>query len=131
MITELALERVQFTCGHCWHEWSTDYDVQQYRDDQGGDWEYFSRDGVAVPSPYTPAGAAPCPRCGRRWVGRILARRRIPTVPGPADTPRESIVDAPGHRPERYGAPLLGASAHNQPQQFGPPMEHAGAAATG
>ncbi|GAA3387338.1 hypothetical protein [Streptomyces roseoviridis] len=129
MITELALERVHFACGRCWHEWSVDYDVQQYRDDQGSDWEYFSRDGASVPSPYTPAGAVPCPVCGRRWVGRILARRSIPTAPGPAETPRESVLDAPGHRPERHGAPLLGATAHGQPRQPGPPAEHAAVAA--
>ncbi|WP_109279679.1 hypothetical protein [Streptomyces orinoci] len=121
MITELAVERVKFTCGQCWHEWSTDYDVQHYRDDTGHEWEYFSKDGIAVASPYTPAGAPPCPRCGRHWVGRLLARRPIPTPPGPARTPREKIEA--GHRPERQTAPLLGASAHTQPTPS-MPSEH-------
>ncbi|MFG2986603.1 hypothetical protein ACGFYQ_36085 [Streptomyces sp. NPDC048258] len=112
---------MEFTCGRCWYEWSIDYDVQQYTDDQGGVWEYFSRDGIAVPSPYTPSGASPCPACGRHWVGRLLARRLIPAAPGPDHTPRQEITDAAGHRPERQHAPLLGATAHTQPQQFEPP----------
>lgn len=117
MITEMALERVEFTCGRCWYDWSIDYDVQQYSDDEGGAWEYFSRDGIPVPSPYTPAGASPCPVCGRHWVGRLLARRLIPAAPGVADTPREKVTDAARHRPERRGAPLLGSTAHTQPTQ--------------
>ncbi|MFB7463568.1 hypothetical protein ACFCZ1_08680 [Streptomyces sp. NPDC056224] len=121
MITGLALERVEFTCGRCWYEWSIDYDVQQYTDDQGGIWEYFSRDGIAVPSPYTPAGATPCPACGRHWVGRLLARRLIPAAPGPDHTPRLRITDAAGHRPERQDARPLGATAHAQPRQLEPP----------
>ncbi|MFJ9846687.1 hypothetical protein ACIRYZ_40895 [Kitasatospora sp. NPDC101155] len=121
LIIELALERAEFTCGHCWHQWSIDYDVQHYRDSEGRDWEYFSRDGIAVDSPYTPAGAPPCPECGRRWVGRCAARRLIPTPPGALDTPRQPIMDAAGHRPERHGAPLLAARAHLQPEQIGPP----------
>ncbi|MGW0390493.1 hypothetical protein ACWDYJ_06245 [Streptomyces sp. NPDC003042] len=128
MITALALERVEFTCGRCWHDWSIDYDVQQYSDDGGGTWEYFSCDGIAVPSPYTPAGASPCPVCGRHWVGRLLARRLIPAAPGAADTPREKITDAARHRPERRGAPLLGSAAHAQPEQLGPPAELRGRA---
>ncbi|THA46371.1 hypothetical protein [Streptomyces sp. A1136] len=121
MITELAVERVAFACGGCWNEWSTDYDVQHYRDADGRHWEYFSCDGVPVPSPYTPRGAVPCPRCGRRWVGRVLARRIVPRPPGETDTPREEILSHAGHRPERHGARPLGASAHSQPEQPGPP----------
>ncbi|WP_251054664.1 hypothetical protein [Streptomyces sp. ISL-66] len=114
----MALERAEFTCGRCWFDWSIDYDVQQYSDEGGtGTWEYFSRDGIPVPSPYTPAGASPCPACGRHWVGRLLARRLIPAAPGAADTPREKVTDAARHRPERRGAPLLGSTAHTQPEQ--------------
>lgn len=103
VITELAVERVEFTCGHCWNQWSLDYDIQRYRNGEGGDWEYFSRDGIAVASLYTPAGALPCPVCGRRWVGRILARRPILSPPGPTGTPRQSVTDGEGHRSCRGG----------------------------
>ncbi|MCQ4079329.1 hypothetical protein NGB36_01580 [Streptomyces sp. RB6PN25] len=123
MITELAVERVEFTCGHCWNRWSIDYDVLHYRDGEGHEWEYFSRDGVAVASPYVPEGAPPCPQCGRRWVGRLVARRPIPAPPGPADTPRQKITDEAGHRPDRHDAPLLGAADHAQPQQPEPPAD--------
>lgn len=124
MIIELAVERAEFTCGHCWHQWSLDYDVQHYRDDEDGrEWEYFSRDGIPVDSPYTPAGAPPCPECGRHWVGRILARRLIPIPPGGQGTPRHAIADLSAHRPERHGAPLLAAHGHAQPEQLGPPPD--------
>jgi hypothetical protein len=122
MITELAVERVEFACGHCWHQWSVDFDVQQWRDEENGEeWEYFSRDGIPAASPYTPAGAVPCPACGRHWVGRIVARRPVALPPGPEQTPRHQILDAAEHRSERSGAPLLGAEAHTQPEQLGPP----------
>lgn len=76
MITELAMERVEFTCGQCWFRWSTDYDVLHYRYDDGRNWEYFYRDGLVVGSPYTPEGAPPCPECGRHWVGHLVGRRK-------------------------------------------------------
>lgn len=118
MITELAVERVEFTCGHCWHKWSVDYDVQHYRDENGDEWEYFTRDGDGVASPYEPQGAPPCPICGRRWVGRLAARRPIPVPPGPDGVPRLRIT-APGdrHRADRHAAPPLEADAHEQPRQ--------------
>ncbi|PZT70694.1 hypothetical protein DN402_33365 [Streptomyces sp. SW4] len=115
MITELAVERVEFTCGHCWHKWSVDYDVQSYRDEQGQEWEYFTRDGHPVPSPYDAAGAPPCPLCGRRWVGRLAARRPVPVAPGAADAPRYRISVPGEHRPDRRTAPPLEADAHDQP----------------
>jgi hypothetical protein len=121
MITELAVERVEFTCGHCWRQWTVDYDVQHYSDNDGQDWEYFSLDGRPAESPYAPRGAQPCPGCGRHWVGRILARRPVSTPPGLADRPREHVTDPTGHRAERRHAPMLGAHDHAQPVQPGPP----------
>lgn len=121
VITELALERVEFTCGHCWHQWSIDYDVQHYRDDDGNDWEYFYRDGIAAASPYTAEGSVRCPECGRHWVGHVVARREIPAAPGSLDTPRQPIGDLAGHRPERHDVPLLGAQAHTQPKPLAAP----------
>ncbi|MFE9771306.1 hypothetical protein ACFYOV_06460 [Streptomyces sp. NPDC005931] len=114
MITELAVERVEFTCGGCWHRWSVDYDVQRSLDERGDEWEYFYRDNAAAPSPYTPDGAPPCEYCGRHWVGRLVARRPVP-LPGEAGAPRDRVpADAP-HRPERHLAPLLEAGGHPQP----------------
>ncbi|MFJ6799105.1 hypothetical protein [Streptomyces sp. NPDC091268] len=130
MITETALERTEFTCGRCWHDWSIDYEVQQYRD-QEGVWEYFSRDGILVPSPYTPAGASPCPVCGARWVGRLVARRLVPAAPGAAGAPRERVLDGAGHRPERRGAPLLGSTVHPAHTVHTPPQRQTPAADAG
>ncbi|MFI9819579.1 hypothetical protein ACIHFC_03735 [Streptomyces sp. NPDC052013] len=116
MITELAVERVEFTCGHCWHKWSADYDVQYYRDDNGDEWEYFTRDGIAVSSPYDLQGAPACPICGRHWVGRLIARRPVPVPPGTSGTPRSRItVPRDQHRTDRHTAPPLEADAHDQP----------------
>ncbi|PWI05941.1 hypothetical protein DIZ27_36260 [Streptomyces sp. NWU339] len=115
MITELAVERVEFTCGSCWHRWSVDYDVQRYRDALDAEWEYFYRDNTAVPSPYTPKGAPPCEHCGRRWVGRLVARRPVP-LSGDVDAPRRQVPAEGPHRPERHAAPMLHAAGHQQPQ---------------
>ncbi|WP_329562860.1 hypothetical protein [Kitasatospora sp. NBC_01266] len=78
MITELAVEHVEFTCGHCWHRWTADYDVQHYQDEDGSDWENFSHSGVPTPSPYSTDGAPACPRCHRHWVGHLTERHLLP-----------------------------------------------------
>jgi hypothetical protein len=114
VITELAVERVEFTCGACWHRWSVDYDAQRYLDGRGDEWEYFYRDNTAVPSPYTPEGAPPCAHCGRRWVGRLVARRPVP-LSGAPEAPRSLVPTEGVHRPERHTAPLLEAGGHPQP----------------
>ncbi|MGW6395083.1 STAS domain-containing protein [Streptomyces sp. NPDC055103] len=75
-----AVETVAFTCGHCWHEWTLDYEVQRSeRGDGEGDrgsraGERYFRNGAQVPSPYVPSGAPACPRCGRRRLGRLGAQ---------------------------------------------------------
>ncbi|MFF7353861.1 hypothetical protein ACFZA1_14580 [Streptomyces filipinensis] len=115
MITELAVERVEFTCGSCWHRWSVDYDVQRYRDALDAEWEVFYRDNAGVPSPYTPQGAPPCEHCGRRWVGRLVARRPVP-LPGDAEAPRSHVLAQGADRPERHTAPMLHSAGHPQPQ---------------
>ncbi|CAL9355430.1 hypothetical protein [Streptomyces griseomycini] len=114
MITELAVERVGFTCGSCWHRWSVDYDVQRYRDALDAEWEVFYRDNAAVSSPYTLQGAPPCEHCGRRWVGRLVARRPVP-LPGDAEAPRSRVPAEGADRPERHDAPMLHAAGHPQP----------------
>ncbi|GAA2803423.1 hypothetical protein GCM10010441_30200 [Kitasatospora paracochleata] len=88
MITELAVERVEFTCGQCWHHWMAEYDVQHIQDDDGGDWERYAHDGIGTASPYTADGAPPCPECGRHWVGHLVARRLMPVASSDSGTPR-------------------------------------------
>ncbi|MFJ9666375.1 hypothetical protein ACIRPP_17440 [Streptomyces sp. NPDC101219] len=119
MITELAVERVAFTCGACGHRWSVDYDVQRYLDGHGDEWEYFHRDNTVVPSPYVPENAPACARCGHRQTGRLVARRPVP-LPGVAGEPR---IRVPAHallRPERHLAPLLRSDGHPQPARVDP-----------
>ena len=115
------MERLEFTCGHCWRQWSVDFDVQRHTGSDSAEWEYFALDGHPAESPYTPRGALPCPGCGRHWVGRLLARRPVPVPPGPGGTPREAVTDPVGHRRERRHAPMLAARDHRQPVQPGPP----------
>ncbi|MEU6237917.1 hypothetical protein [Kitasatospora sp. NPDC047058] len=117
MITELAVERVEFTCGHCWHPWSADYDVQHVRDEDGTDWEYFSLNGIPVTSPYVPDGAQACPECHRHWVGHLAARRLVPLVPAEENAPRSRISEPATYRPERHAAPMLSATSHHQPTE--------------
>ncbi|MET9778979.1 hypothetical protein ABZ023_32815 [Streptomyces sp. NPDC006367] len=94
MITEFAVERVEFTCGSCWYRWSADYDVRRCRDDDGTEREYFHRDNAPVDSPYTPQGAPCCEHCGRRWVGRLVARLPVPPE-GEAEAPRGRVPGSP------------------------------------
>jgi hypothetical protein len=116
MITELAVERVEFTCGHCWHARSADYDVQHYRDDDGADWEYFSHDGIPVASPYSADGAPACPECHRHWVGHLAARRLIPLPSDEPARPRTGVTGDPTlHRPERHFAPPIPVTSHQLP----------------
>lgn len=75
---------------------------------------HWHPDNTAVPSPYRPS-APPCEHCGRRWVGRLVARRPVP-LPGDAEAPRSCVPAQGGHRPERHTAPMLHAAGHPQPQ---------------
>ncbi len=83
MITELTMERVEFTCGHCWHRWTADYCVRHYQDEDGTDREDFSQHGLPAPSPYSADGAPACPECHRHWVGHLVGRRLEAPPPEP------------------------------------------------
>ncbi|MDG9718501.1 hypothetical protein [Streptomyces sp. DH24] len=110
MITELAVERVAFTCGTCAHRWSVDHDVQRYLDGHGDEWEYFHRDNTSVPSPYTPDGAPPSEQCGAPTTARLTARRPGPHPRNPGQ-PRTRVPRTGIHRPERHLAPPLEVAA--------------------
>ena len=74
------MERYRFTCAGCGHVWSTDYDVQHVEDGHGLAWEYYSLNGIPVPSP-TARGSQGCPRCGATWIHfQLVAVRSVPLV---------------------------------------------------
>ena len=84
MLKEVAVERYSFTCAGCGHTWSADYDVQHVADGHGVTWEYYSLNGIPVPSPTAP-GTLSCPRCGASWIHfRLMAVRTVPLAE-PAD----------------------------------------------
>ncbi|MDQ3763645.1 MAG: hypothetical protein M3460_19085 [Actinomycetota bacterium] len=61
MITDIAVERVEFRCPKSHWQSVVDYDVVLYADAEGDTWEFFSVDGVPTLSPYTVDGAPLCP----------------------------------------------------------------------
>ncbi|GHB49046.1 hypothetical protein GCM10010377_45030 [Streptomyces viridiviolaceus] len=76
MITELAVERLEFTCGQQVERRLRRAVLPRRERDE---WEYFGLDGHGVPSLYDPEGAPPCPICGGCWVGNLICagpRRR-------------------------------------------------------
>ncbi|WNV75232.1 hypothetical protein [Geodermatophilus sp. DSM 44513] len=110
MLKEVAVERYRFTCAGCGHTWSADYDVQHVEDGHGLTWEYYSLNGIPVPSP-TARGTLSCPRCGATWIHfRLLAVRTVPLVEpadGQADPDRpRQRLDAERQEARRQ-APLL------------------------
>ena len=84
MLKELAVERYRFTCAGCGHVWSADYDVQHVEDGHGVTWEYYSLNGMPVPSP-TARGSQSCPRCGATWIQFELAAVRAVPLVEPSD----------------------------------------------
>lgn len=81
MITDIAVERVEFCCPESHWLSVVDYDVVLYVDADGDTWEFFSVNGVPTPSPYTVDGAPLCPVCHRAMTGSPVARRFIPVPP--------------------------------------------------
>jgi len=123
VITDIAVERVEFRCPESHWQSVVDYDVVVYVDAEGDAWEFYSKDGVPSLSPYTVDGAPLCPVCHRVVVGTPVARRLIPGPPGEDRRPREPVSDLEAPRAEQRNVPLLpGTSrpAPNQPADAGP-----------
>lgn len=110
MLKEVAVERYRFTCAGCGHTWSADYDVQHVEDGHGLTWEYYSLNGIPVPSP-TARGTLSCPRCGATWIHvQLVAVRPVPLAEpedgrADPDRPRQRL-DAERQTARRQ-APLL------------------------
>lgn len=110
MLKELAVTRFRFTCAHCEHNWTVDYDVQHVEDGHGQAWDYYSLSGSPVTAPTAP-GVVRCAACGAHRVHvELIATRDIPLVE-PADCLRGPAALAepatPGQRAARRSAPLL------------------------
>ena len=121
MITDIAVERVEFRCPESHWQSVVDYDVVLYVDADGTTWEFFSVDGVSAPSPYTADGAPLCPICHRVVVGTPVARRYIPVPPGDDRTPRQPVSDLETHRAQRRDMPLLSGAPTPTPNPSADP----------
>ena len=109
MLKDIAVERYRFTCADCGHVWSADFDVQHIDDGHGVTWEYFSLDGIPVPSPTAP-GTQSCPRCGATWIHvQLMAVRTVPLAEaeGRADPARPRQRLDSERRAAHEPAPLL------------------------
>lgn len=71
MRTESYVERYAFTCVHCHHRWTVDYEVRHVEDGRGHEHDYYSRDGLPVVSPFVPGGPC-CPLCGAQWLSPTM-----------------------------------------------------------
>ena len=109
MITDIAVERVEFRCPESHWQSVVDYDVVTYADADGAEFEFYSTDGVPTLSPYTIDGAPLYPVCHRAVVGTPAARRLIPVPPGDDGRPRQPVSDGEAHRAQRRNVPLLPA----------------------
>jgi hypothetical protein len=113
MITDIAVERVEFRCPEGHWESCVDYDVVLYVDAEGDTWEFYSVDGVPTPSPYYIDGAPFCPVCHRAVRGRPAARRVIPVPPGAPGTPRRWVATSTDAGQE----PATATVANRSPRQ--------------
>jgi hypothetical protein len=107
VITDIAVERVEFRCPESHWQSVVDHDVVTYTDADGAEFEFYSKDGVPTLSPYTVDGAPLCPVCRRAVVGTPIARRLIPVPPGDDRRPRQRVFDGEAHRAQRRNVPLL------------------------
>jgi hypothetical protein len=117
VITDIAVERVEFRCPESHWKSVVDYDVVLYVDAEGDTWEFFSVDGVSTPSPYTVDGAPLCPICHRVVIGTPLARRFIPVPPGDDRRPRQPVSDLETQRAQWRDVPLLPGTSTFEPDR--------------
>lgn len=85
MNCEHGLEIYRFTCRHCQHTWSTEYQVRYATDCEGSQWTVYCRNGASTESPT--ADAIMCPSCHHTGVHAHLTARHDLPLPGQA-TPR-------------------------------------------
>jgi hypothetical protein len=121
MITDIAVERVEFRCPESHWQSVVDYDVVLYVDAEGDTWQFFSVDGVPTLSPYTVDGAPLCPICHRVVVGAPVARRFIPVPPGDDRRPRQLASDPKTQRAQWRDVPLLPSTSTSMPDQSAAP----------
>ncbi|HVV12063.1 hypothetical protein [Amycolatopsis sp.] len=77
MICEYGMETYRFTCHHCDHTWTIEYQVRYATDSEGSPWTFHYREGSPAASPV--AGTIVCDHCRHTHVGAHLdARRYLP-----------------------------------------------------
>ncbi|MHA6793434.1 hypothetical protein ACVGVM_07905 [Pseudonocardia bannensis] len=120
MIREIALDTVEFLCPWAHPRWVGEYHVVHYEDAEGGEYEFFSVQGVPVPSPYTLDGAPACPHCGVLVPGRLIARRYLEMPSEDRRPDRNRTGDGRGGRSTPVPVDRLGTS-EPPPYWPGPP----------
>ena len=130
MLTDIAVERVEFRCPESHWQSIVDYDVVTYADADGDEFEFYSKDGVPTLSPYTIDGAPLCPVCHRAVVGTPVARRLIPVPPGDDRRPRHRVSNGKAHRAQRRIVPLRPGTSMRSDEISRPVGAEAGTATT-
>jgi hypothetical protein len=131
VITDIAVERVEFRCPESHWQSVADYDVVTYADTDGAEFEFYSKDGVPTLSPYTIDGAPLCPVCHRAVVGAPVARRLIPVPPGDDGRPRQPMSDVETRRAQRWDMPLLSGTPARSGEEISRPARAGAGTATG
>ena len=90
MITDIAVERVEFRCPDSHWQSVVDYDVVLYVDADGATWEFYSVNGIPGPVPVhhrrgavmpcVPPGGARKPSCAALHPGTAWRRPRTTTA---------------------------------------------------
>ena len=77
---ELLVEEFLFTCAHCAHAWSVEYDVQHVEDGHGHECDYFFLHQHPSADPKGPQDVT-CPACHSTQVGaKLITQRAVPPV---------------------------------------------------
>jgi hypothetical protein len=93
MFRELSQTRITFVCGHCAHEWVTDYEIRHVEDGHGHSADYYARNGLPAVSPLAIGGVS-CPECGALHLAQHAVTVHL--TPTSAAEPVPGVSGRPG-----------------------------------